>query len=431
MFSIDNLINGIEKIFRHTKIFKDEENLVLYRNLTGDISARVREYPKMGNICLSNLDDILKILSNDFAFNDFFLYNDEYFEVPVKPQDPFRYSPRFFEKEQYLVEEHGYKLVTSKASVGYISALLCYVGVNSEKNWEYFSIVHRMLKTEGITSLEDLTDNLHIQTIKIYSQNSCSISEFKKFLNSYIFNIAYNNNVVLNITNFFEERKIFWRSVRRDGQLFPYNSYNMELVKYYYQAISSDIPFAQYLAYYHVAEYFFQIIAESDAFQTIENLITHPSFSPRRKEDIRQFYKKIKKVMKDQKEDGVWDEKVGLLLCLKKYIPDIKSLENAIKNIDITAIEYYKSNDVPFATDTKNEKDKIRINFDDTEEALYANIRNRIYLVRNAIAHSKEGEHLRYEPFKHDKELFKEIPLIRAVAEEIIINSAKPIDIKK
>ena len=70
------------------------------------------------------------------------------------------------------------------------------------------------------------------------------------------------------------------------------------------------------------------------------------------------------------------------------------------------------------------------INFDDLSEAFYTVVRNRIYSVRNAIVHSKEGEKLRYEPFKHDKELAKEVPLIRAVAEEIIINSAKPMEIK-
>ena len=49
-------------------------------------------------------------------------------------------------------------------------------------------------------------------------------------------------------------------------------------------------------------------------------------------------------------------------------------------------------------------------------------------MLLNAIVHSKEGEKSKYEPFKHDKQLAKELPLIRAVAEEIIINSAEPIN---
>lgn len=197
------------------------------------------------------------------------------------------------------------------------------------------------------------------------------------------------------------------------------------MTTYYYQGVSTDIPFTQYLAFYHVAEFFFQTIAEQDAFQEIEEYITRPSFSPYKKEDIRAFYNRIKKKMREQKEDGLWDEKTGLLLCLKKYVKDLDTLQSTIAEIDPTAIEYYKTEQVSFASDG------VKINFADSQEAVYANIRNRIYAVRNAIVHSKEGERLRYEPFRHDKELLREIPLIRAVAEEIIINSAKKLEFIK
>lgn len=195
----------------------------------------------------------------------------------------------------------------------------------------------------------------------------------------------------------------------------------------YYQAISSSMPFTQYLAFYHVAEFFFQQIAESDAFETIESMITHPSFSPYKKEEIRRFYNKVKKVMRSQKEDGLWDEKNGLLICLKKFIPDLNLLKNSIDSIDNNALDYYKNNGIPFAT---NNSEQVQIDFDNTPEKIYNSIKNRVNLVRNAIAHSKEGNKLRYEPFKHDKDLQKEIPLIRAISEEIIINSSKPIDLK-
>lgn len=128
--------------------------------------------------------------------------------------------------------------------------------------------------------------------------------------------------------------------------------------------------------------------------------------------------------MRDQREDGVWDEKTGLLLCLNKFVPNVEELKNAILAIDSSAIDYYKNNNAPFADEGKS------INFDDVSDGIYTTIRNRIYSVRNAIVHSKEGEKLRYEPFKHDKALAKEIPLIRAVAEEVIINSAKPMEFK-
>ena len=129
----------------------------------------------------------------------------------------------------------------------------------------------------------------------------------------------------------------------------------------------------------------------------------------------------IRKKMREQREDGVWNEKTGLLLCLKKYIPDIGALKSSIAGIDPHALYYYETSLAEFADESKF------ICFDDTPENIYLHIRDRVYSVRNAIVHSKEGEKHRYEPFKHDKQLAKEIPLIRSIAEEIIMNSAKRI----
>lgn len=112
----------------------------------------------------------------------------------------------------------------------------------------------------------------------------------------------------------------------------------------------------------------------------------------------------------------------GLLLCLKRYIPDLSTLKASIVRIDSSAIDYYRTTSVPFTDDGK------LIDFEDESERVYSSIRDRIYATRNAVVHSKYGERLRYEPFKHDKHLGKEIPLMRAVAEEIIISSADRIN---
>lgn len=301
---------------------------------------------------------------------------------------------------------------------------MCFSSTHQELNYDVPPIRRAMMQDDVIKSLEELIDLFRILTVKIVAPVECSLSVFKRMLQSYLFNISYNSNIVFTVVDLSEERRPLRRNVLRGGQLFPYKSYNPELIKYYYQGVSTDIPFTQYLAFYHVAEFFFQTISEQEAFEEIGSFITRPSFSPHRKEDIRQFYNKIKKKIRDQREDGVWDERMGLLLCLKKYITDVEELKNSISAIDPSAIDYYKNNDVLFADEGK------RINFNDISDGIYAVIRNRIYSVRNAIVHSKEGERLRYEPFKHDKDLSKEIPLIRAVSEEIIINSAKTLEIK-
>ena len=342
---------------------------------------------------------------------------------------PFRY----YEKEHYVVEEHGYKMYIAKASELYLTALICKVGAeeNVDIGWRRsFHFNYHYLTREG-SDPDTLFDSFRVLTVRIQTPVHMSLSQFNKMLSSYLYNISYNYDVAFTKKDFNEERHRFHKRISREGQLFPYKSFNGELVKYYYQALTADMPITQYLAYYHVAEYFFQQIAESEAFTAIEHMLTHPSFSPYKKGEIRRFYDNIKRIMRTQRDDGLWDEKNGLLSCIKKFVPDLDELKCSINAIDSNVIAYYQENAPAFASlDESYSDENVTIDFSAASEKVYKAIRNRVYLVRNAIAHSKEGERLRYEPFRHDKELQKEIPLIRAIAEEIIINSAKPLEIE-
>ncbi|MFJ3418296.1 hypothetical protein ACIPN8_18270 [Streptomyces sp. NPDC086082] len=80
---------------------------------------------------------------------------------------------------------------------------------------------------------------------------------------------------------------------------------------------------------------------------------------------------------------------------------------------------YYADNDVPFAGARK-----VNLRTDD-EEAARAAIAKRIYKVRNALVHAKEGELPKYAPFAHAEEISREIPLIRFAAEQIVIKNGK------
>jgi hypothetical protein len=55
------------------------------------------------------------------------------------------------------------------------------------------------------------------------------------------------------------------------------------------------------------------------------------------------------------------------------------------------------------------------------EEGARSAIAKGIYKVRNALVHAKEGELPKYAPFAHDDELTREIPLMRFIAEQIVI----------
>lgn len=431
MFDIDSFIIGLKKIFPDKKVEDDVHSILIKQPTIIRRENNTSEEKILFELQKDNLNDVINSL-NCKNSESFALYEKKYYETAVRSQDARQFPlVRYIDEEQFVTNEHGYKLCVSKASLEYIFMLVCEVANTDAVDTDFFfSARHRISRGFEISSYSDFCDNFCLLTVKIVSEKECTNTEFTKMMAAYFFNISYNHNIVFSTINFSERgHQPIRKRLQRNGQLFPYKVYKNELIKYYNQAASATMPMTKYLAYYHVAEFFFQTIAEDDAYKTIESIITHPSFSPHNKDSIRSFYKKVKQIMRNQKEEGVWEEKNALLLCIKKYVPDLEQLKNAISDIDSNAISYYQNNYIPFAGNEQNNnessKDKVKINFQDSPDTIYSTIRNRVYLVRNAIAHSKEGSHLRYEPFKDDKDLQKEIPLIRAISEEIIINSAK------
>ena len=409
MFSIESFLRGLSSGTRINAKW-DDEKIELYRCYNYDDSQP--EETKIGEL----LTEELRILESEMVqysySSDLMLCSKCDAEVSVRQMN--RRIPYRIEKLSLDISDHGYKFSISDASIRYFYALICHMGTHPLMR---IRIYVSSSGGEPISSFKQLVDLSDITTVKVTSPYDRDQEDFKQLIHSYLFNITYCNNITFMI-NDHEMQRRFRSGIRRSGQLFPYRSYTHALTKYYQQATISDIPFTQYLAYYHVAEFFFQSISEHAVFSEIEELITHPSFSPRSEDSIKSFYEKIKKRMRDQRDDGVWNERNGLLLCLKEHVVDLNRLKSSIHSQDASAIEYYKSALVEFASESKC------INFDESEELIYSNIRDRVYSIRNAIVHSKEGEKMRYEPFIHDVHLSKEIPLIRGIAEEIIINTS-------
>lgn len=424
MYNIDNFLDGVKIAMPRIMINKTSEQ-VIFSWETIQSEGVAENFEVIGEISLAELQEVCDGFDSSVEFIEQGLFSRRKYEIPVKILSASRNMPfRTPEREHYLSDDHNHEFQISKASMDFVFALMCSISQQGISNIELPPLLRYRRLREAIQTFDDFCEALRIITAKVVSPFEYSIHEFRKMLHAYLFNISFGNNIVFALSDLKDERAPMRRRMSRRGRYFPYMTYNPELVIYYHQGLSADIPFTQFLAFYHVAEFFFHSISEQDAFEEIESMITRPSFSPHRKEDLRQFYNNIKKRMRVQRDDGVWDERSGLLLCLKKFIPDLAVLKNNINSLDSSAVDYYSNNKVSFADES------VEINFNESSETVYTKIRNRVYAVRNAIVHSKDGEKLRYEPFKHDKELSKEIYLIRSIAEEIIINSAKNSGIK-
>ena len=106
-------------------------------------------------------------------------------------------------------------------------------------------------------------------------------------------------------------------------------------------------------------------------------------------------------------------------LVLRRFIPDLNELNQALDQINPNLAEYYRIQSVPFSNGNK-------VNFSsNSEDEIYRNLAKRVYLTRNCIVHSKESQKVKFTPFKDDKDLLNEIYLMRLLAEFVILNDSK------
>jgi hypothetical protein len=61
---------------------------------------------------------------------------------------------------------------------------------------------------------------------------------------------------------------------------------------------------------------------------------------------------------------------------------------------------------------------------DADEEGVFKLLTRRIYSTRNALVHSKDSDKSKYTPFKDDRILVKEVPLMRFIAEMVVLKES-------
>lgn len=150
-------------------------------------------------------------------------------------------------------------------------------------------------------------------------------------------------------------------------------------------------------------------------------MLTDMDFSYKNESKVYDLAKYIKRHMKSDDDSGKGNEFESLKYVLMEYVP-IESLKQRVDVIDPTAAGYYQNNNVPFTTSKKT-----KIMWEDSV-GVYTNITTRVYETRNALVHSKsEWGTNQYKPYENKKELIREIALIRAVSELVLINSSDEI----
>ncbi|QAA31229.1 hypothetical protein [Clostridium manihotivorum] len=414
--------------------FKDIIQLLLFRcEIEEDIEKIKITYKGIEfEVEAERINQISENLSKMKGKDSIGIYSGNYYEVLVRrvnrrPGMSMRIVEKYLSMDDYQNKIH-YEL--SKASDEYLLFLLeklSEANMLKEFRRNFLFLSHVMFDRAKENAKKDFFEFLklffrEIDTLKIRSEETRGYAEFEKLNNAYLFSLAYNlefSVIEIKLLDEFISSERIMR-IRRDHENPdpPKRKYIPDLIYHYQMAVSSESPFLQYISYYHIMEHFFEKIYNDELIRLVQYEISSPSFSIKRETDIKKVIKIINKKLQSRKEEFSVNEKEALELVLLKYI-DIEKLKKKIAEYDETLIEYYKNTEVQFSggykidLDTAQSKDAIK------------KISGRIYKTRNSLVHSKETDMLKYVPFKHDKYLIKEIPLLRFISEEIIIMTSE------
>lgn len=189
--------------------------------------------------------------------------------------------------------------------------------------------------------------------------------------------------------------------------------YNDDLLRFYQLGIGTEIPELQYLAFYQVLEYFFVQVADETLYATLRARIANPAFRavPRYLDQI------IQDVLSHAKTT---DETEMLKLVIAKYVPDSQLGDFIVRYEEHLGEKWYT-----------RRRDRFGVPLEVKIQAghLAGNVAAVVKTVRNALVHSSDrferiGRHV---PFSESSELVKtEVPLLKFVAEAVIIGSAEP-----
>lgn len=263
---------------------------------------------------------------------------------------------------------------------------------------------------------------LRYPTVKLTSTTNRSLADFHVLITSFSFQLSFNLDLAIvpqrSLVEFARGARLSaFRRANPETLDPPRRSYSQDLVYHYQMGLAAESPFVAYLSYYHVAEHFFESVFNDEIVESIRRRLTQPGFSYKRKKDIGVLIQDVKKAFQIRAENVTFNEKEALKITMERFVP-IQQLASQLKSFDEALFNYYKSDEVAFSKGCS-------IPFDDPDpKNIYKALASRIYLTRNSLVHSKDGDKSRYTPFNDDSALSMEIPLLRFIAESIIIENS-------
>jgi hypothetical protein len=378
-------------------------------------------------------EDIISTLSM-FDNNTTWISNPKKLETFIEIPDPrFIRHMGYRDLSNYEIKDDNIKYVIGSPSPYLIISFL--KAINNENIRKYKKpiplrmMIDRLNKEEHLT-IFDLFSKIMKTTLSLTVETSTDKHSdiLFKYGNSFLFTLSYNLDIVLKVVSdsSYPNRDFMRRRINKpDEIMIPRLLYKQALTDKYNMALSSEDPFIQFIAYYHIMENFFEEVYTEAIINGIGEIINNPGFSTKKSKDISKIIDIVKNKVKNDKTEYQGSEVEALKLTIKTFV-SLENLRDDLSDYDSSLINYYKQNDVSFS-----KGDAIDLS-NCINEKLPGKIAARIYKTRNSLVHSKSNDSRTkergvYHSFENNNELLKEIPLMRLIAESIIIKSADKI----
>jgi hypothetical protein len=191
----------------------------------------------------------------------------------------------------------------------------------------------------------------------------------------------------------------------------PVSPVDEELALRYLRALAAHDGFSAFMGYYHVVEYFMEDAWYRELCGRVPAL-TPPGQMPTDAAAMRTFTRDAARHL------GVDPQEIRLternaIKALMRTMVDLRRVATDLERYFSGALQHFSTNSVPFA-------DAEAVDLRATDPYLPDRVAERIYCVRNAVAHSKAST-TRYSPYTDDLPLAREVPLVRLVAEQLMV----------
>lgn len=304
-------------------------------------------------------DDLLLKISV-YTVSPTIIYSPTEIQVFVEPFQQ-RYSYRFLDEELKVSDEFmSYSISSPSAEL--MLAFLSSIPQDEIGNYR------RILPSHAMTSrfLKDEEDTIDLfdiikritkvpLSLKIKTTEIVTYDILYRYANSLLFTIAYNSDCSFKIIQSLSEldikkcRSMPRRYTRVNEIESPKLFYILELTEQYNLAISSDDSFVKFIAYYHIMEYFFDDVYNSELISNVRSVLLHPGFSTKKPKEIAKLIDVIRKKSGANKDSFQGTELEALELTIKAFV-SLEQLKNDLNDYDPTLIEYYRSHTISFSS---------------------------------------------------------------------------------